>query len=400
LRRLDSVGGERVIPRNVGLLIGALFLWSVGEGLFFIFQPLFLESLGASPLQIGLVLALASFSLVAVHLPAGYLADRLGRKPVILSGWWLGLCAAFAMFLAPNLFLFSIALILYYATAFVGSANNSYLTAARGALTIERVITMGSIAYGAGSILSPAIGGWMAAHWGMRSTIGVACLLYAVSCLVVAQLQPQPAGHNRGQAENYGILRSSSFRSLALLAFGAAFTMWLGMALAPNFLQSARRVTIEQIGYLGSTAAIGIVVINAIIGRWQPRKTFLISQVMALAQVMLLLFGNGLGWFVGAFFLRSGFSGMRVAVASQAGRIVGHQEMGVAYAVIETMIASATMLASLAAGLFYEWRSDLPMVASIIFAIIMLGLSIRFMPTDTPGVAEPVLHTGDPILLE
>jgi MFS transporter, DHA1 family, tetracycline resistance protein len=400
MRGLDPFGSGRVIPRNLGLLIGALFLWSIGEGLFFIFQPLFLASFGASPFQIGVVLGLASLSLVLVHLPAGYIADRMGRKPVILCGWWLGLCSACTMFLAPDLILFSAALILYYATAFVGSANNSYLTAARGTLSIERAITLAAIAYGAGSVFSPAIGGWMAAHWGLRSTIGVACLLYAASCLVVLMLAPQPSAHDSEKVEYRGLLKNPAFQKLALLTFGASMTMYLSMALAPNFLQDSRGVTIEQIGLFGSAAAIGIVLLNAVIGRWRPRNSFLLAQAMLLAQTVLLWLGNGLGWFLIAFFLRSGFSGMRASAASQTGRIVSHREMGVAYAAMETMIASATMIASLLAGYLYERQTDLPLIVSAGLGIAMLGLSIWFAPADSGHREKPIVPTSGALLLE
>jgi MFS family permease len=379
VRRVGAVRSRSMIPRNLGLLIGALFLWSLGEGLFFIFQPLYLESFGATPIQIGFILSMASLALVVVHLPAGFIADRFGRKPVMLAGWWLGLVTATAMFLAPNIFVFSISLIVYYATAFVGSANNSYITASRGRLSVERAITLASAAYGAGSIFSPAIGGWMAAHWGMRSTIGVACLLYVASCLVMLLIAPQPAEHASASHDYRGLFGNRPFRVVVLLAFGACFSMYLGMALVPNYLQNERGVTLEQIGWMGSAAAMGMVLINAFVGRWKPRRSFLLSQTMVLGQAVFLWFGNGIGWFAVAFFLRGGFSGARSAVVAQAGRVVLDREMGVAFAAIETMVASALVLSPLLAGVLYQWRADLPLAVSTVLILVMIGLSAKFM---------------------
>jgi MFS transporter, DHA1 family, tetracycline resistance protein len=377
VRRMGALRRWSMIPRNLGLLVGALFLWSFGEGLFFIFQPIYLESFGATPFQIGAILGISSLALVLVHLPAGFIADRFGRKPVMLAGWWLGAVTALAMFLAHNLYIFSIALVLYYATAFVGSANNSYITASRGRLSMARAITLASAAYGAGSIFSPAIGGWMAEHWGMRSMIGVACLLYVASCLVMLQLEPQPATHASADHDYRSLLSNRPFCTLALLAFGACFAMFLGMALVPNFLQDERGVSMEQIGLLGSAAAIGTVAINAIVGRWKPQQGFLLSQTMVLGQAVFLWFGNSMGWFVIAFLLRGGFSGARSAVVAQAGQVVMDREMGVAYAAIETMVAGALVVAPLCAGVFYQWRADLPIAVSALLIIVMLILSVR-----------------------
>ncbi len=47
---------------NRDLIIVAISLatWGIGEGLFFFFQPLYLEELGANPVQIGDILSIVS----------------------------------------------------------------------------------------------------------------------------------------------------------------------------------------------------------------------------------------------------------------------------------------------------------------------------------------------------
>ena len=44
----------------------ALLLWGLGEGLFFYIQPLYIEQLGANPVQIGSVLSAASIVMPVV----------------------------------------------------------------------------------------------------------------------------------------------------------------------------------------------------------------------------------------------------------------------------------------------------------------------------------------------
>ena len=97
----------------------ALMTWGVGEGLFFFFQPLYLQELGANPVQIGDILSIVSVAMALAHLPAGYLSDRLGRRPMLIAAWVLGTLAAWIMALAHSISFFVIGSALYGLTNFV-----------------------------------------------------------------------------------------------------------------------------------------------------------------------------------------------------------------------------------------------------------------------------------------
>ena len=101
--------------RDTRLVALALLLWGFGEGMFLYVQPLYIERLGASPVQIGELLAAMSVVSAVSFLPAGALADRLPRKWVMWGGWVLGLMAILLTGLArtwqgliPGLLLYSL----------------------------------------------------------------------------------------------------------------------------------------------------------------------------------------------------------------------------------------------------------------------------------------------------
>ncbi len=58
-----------------------MFTWGIGEGMFLIFQPIYLEQLGADPLLIGAILGAAGITMAIAQAPAGHLADRIGPGP-------------------------------------------------------------------------------------------------------------------------------------------------------------------------------------------------------------------------------------------------------------------------------------------------------------------------------
>jgi MFS family permease len=84
------------------ILVGvSLFTWGIGEGMFLYFVPLYLEQLGAAPFVIGTVFGAFGFAMLLAHIPAGYLSDKVGRRPLIRAAWILGLVATWVMALGP-----------------------------------------------------------------------------------------------------------------------------------------------------------------------------------------------------------------------------------------------------------------------------------------------------------
>src|SRR5207248_11334092 len=84
-------GAQLKLPREIWLLTAAQVLFGCGFGLLSAVWPLYLRDLGANPQDIGIVFGAGNLVAVLWFIPAGYLADRIGRKPVITASW---LCAA------------------------------------------------------------------------------------------------------------------------------------------------------------------------------------------------------------------------------------------------------------------------------------------------------------------
>jgi MFS family permease len=151
------------------LLSVSLLTWGIGEGMFIYFQPIYLQQLGANTMTIAGVFGLFGLAMMVAHIPAGHLADRIGRKPLLVTAWAAGILAALVMGLARSLPVFIVGMLLYGFTAFVTSPLNSYITAARGKMSPVRAMTLLSATYNLGAILGPISGGWLGARLGLRS---------------------------------------------------------------------------------------------------------------------------------------------------------------------------------------------------------------------------------------
>ena len=101
------------LNRNLLFVAVALFLWGFAEGLFFNFQPIYLERLGSNPQQIGLILGAFGMVMAISHIPAGYLADRFGRRPLLFAAWFMCIISTLIMGFARDLALFVAGMLTY-----------------------------------------------------------------------------------------------------------------------------------------------------------------------------------------------------------------------------------------------------------------------------------------------
>jgi len=69
------------------LVMISLWAWGTGEGLFIYFQPLYLQQWGADPVLIGAIFGGMGIGMAVSQVPAGYLADRLGPRPIMWLSW-------------------------------------------------------------------------------------------------------------------------------------------------------------------------------------------------------------------------------------------------------------------------------------------------------------------------
>src|SRR5690625_2573714 len=137
-----------------------MFFVMVGFGIIIPVLPFYAETLGASPAELGLLMAVYSLMQLLFAPMWGRISDRIGRKPVILTGIFGLAISFFFMALASKLWMLFAARII---GGFLSSANMPTVTAYVADITSEddRGKGMGVVgaAVGLGFILGPAIGG-------------------------------------------------------------------------------------------------------------------------------------------------------------------------------------------------------------------------------------------------
>jgi MFS family permease len=366
--------------RDLLLIAISMFAWGCGEGMFFYFQPIYLQQMGADPLSIGAILGGFGVVMTVTHLPAGYLSDRIGRKPLMVFAWLLGVIATWTMALANSLPALVIGFFLYGVTIFVLSPLYSYITAARGKWSVGRTLTLISASFNMGAVLGPWLGGMLGEQLGLRQTYFVAAWIFMASTIVILFIRPQPIEQQATTGNGAGWLLNQRVFIFLGVFFLAMFAMFLPQPLSPNFMQYQRSLDLAEIGQLYSITGIGVVVLSLILGQLPARTGFLLGQVAVGLFTLLIIRGTSLPWYMLGFFLLGGYKTARSLALAQVRQMVDQARMGIAYGLTETINSAAIILAPVLAGYLYSINSLWMYIIAAVLISISLLASIRFSP--------------------
>lgn len=369
----------------------ALFTWGIGEGMFFIFQPIYLQQLGADTMTIAGIFSAFGLAMMTAHVPAGYLADRIGRKPLLVAAWTSGLVAAWVMALARALPVFVAGMLLYGLTAFVSAPLNSYVTAARGRFSPVRAMTLVSAAFNLGAVLGPITGGWLGQRFGLQSVYLAAACLFVLSTGLLVFIRSQPREEHDPAAPPASLWANTRFVGFLGLVLLTMFVMYLPQPLTPKFLENERSLSLSAIGLLGSAGSLGNTLLNLLLGHFAARNGFLLAQACVAAFAVLLWKGGGLPWYALAYFLLGGYRASRALIFAQIRPLIHPAQMGLAYGVAETFNSITIVLAPLLAGALYLRDPILVYPVSLGLILLALVASALAAPRQQAGGELPLV---------
>ena len=179
--------------RGVSVLCVVVALNSFGMGAIAPVLPLFLEQeYGVSAAEIGITIGLFGFGRLVTSLPAGYLAQRYGRKGVLGLGAAINVLGAAMVSVS-----FSYAWLTgwRFVSGFGGSifltVATIYLRDEATPATRGRLLSLQELSILAGQILGPLLGGYLGSIFGLRVPLYVQAALMAVSLGVIVLALPE-----------------------------------------------------------------------------------------------------------------------------------------------------------------------------------------------------------------
>lgn len=373
------------MSRDLVLLGLSLLAWGIGEGMFMIFLPLYLQQLGADPVAIGVIFGAAGIMMALAHIPAGILSDRIGRKPLLMAAWIIAMLATWVMAFSISLPLFIFAMLMYNLTAFVSSPLSSYVTAASDKMGVTRALTTVSAFFSFGLIFGPALGGVIGDHFGLKTIFFISGITFIVSFIILVFIKSQPVMDvEPEEAVNYHFVnrRFLIFLSVVLLA---GFSMWLVQPLSPNYLQNQQNYSFGQIGLLGSIMSLGTVFLNLTLGSINAFTGYILAQLFVGLFALIMWRTTGFAWYSVAYFLLGGYRMSRSFATALTRNLVHIARIGLAYGMTETVGSAAVILAPPAAGFLYQIDPQLMYIVGFCLIIFSILVSTGFIPRPKAG---------------
>jgi MFS family permease len=364
------------IHRDLAIVAICAFIWGLGEGLFIFFLPLALQRWNTDAVQIGAVLSMSGVTMAVVQVPAGYFSDRLGTRPLIFASLLLGIAAAIVMAAARSLPFFVAGLLVYGCTSFISAPMNSYVTSLRGSWTVQRAVTFRAAAFQVGAIIGPIMGGWIANTAGLSIVFRYAAGLFLASTLVMSLARRPPVlAHQEAAIPLVSPIANPRFLGLLAAVFFTLIAITVPQQLTSLYLQNVHHIPIQQIGTMGTIAAIGTAIIMFALGNLRLSTGMLIGQLLLAGFALLMWQGQGVSaYFVGYFFV-GGYQLYRSMALAFSRSLVKAGDTGLAYGLVETGNALAVVVAPLAAGYLYNYRPEAVYIASLGALAITVGLN-------------------------
>jgi DHA1 family multidrug resistance protein-like MFS transporter len=258
-------------------------------------MPFFVQDMGGSAIEIGMVLGLTALVAVLSGPIIGYYGDRIGRRPVLIASMF-GFAAWYACFF------FARNMTVVYIGAFIGgifasgalAVATAYATDVAGPEKTSGMIAKMQAAQMVGALLPPLAAGFLAEintnlPFGVLGVIalviGVLMIPFLVESMPASELEKA-----RGQSLSPLSAVSGSFKKiigylhtpvgpLLLIAFLIAFPTGFFQTAFP-LLIGATGLGTSETGIIMSTGTFAIVLVNIFLVEWLVKKLGLWGNIL------------------------------------------------------------------------------------------------------------------------
>lgn len=238
-------------------------------------------------------------------------------------------------------------------------------------------------------VISPALGGLIAARWGICATFFPAFICYALSTALAFRSErergPAPAAAPWQQA-----LRFWELDGLGPLLILLGLMTGVPLALAPfvsPFLREVRGLGLAQIGALGSVLSAGGLLFTLASGRaanrWGHRPLLILTLLLTATGTVIVALGP-LYLLPVAFLIKSRSAAQSLSQAVVGAR-VSTAAVGRGFGVLGMITGIVGAGGSLLAGVAYRINPALPLVAG---AVLVTALALVLAAQRVPPVRQ------------
>ncbi|NMP23538.1 MFS transporter [Sulfobacillus sp. DSM 109850] len=383
------------MTRDLWWMTLAQGLWGLGFGLYGLLFPLYIEKLGGGPVIVGLMSTVSGIITAFVVFPGGWLSDRVDRRTVLIWGSIVAVPVPFLFAMAPHWEWLIVGVVLYFGSAFSVPTTQAVVVSEASPNKLSTAYNVVMSVFGAGMVIGPTIGGYLTSHYSYQLVFILAGILYALSTLAMAQIQPHPPVpiQKTHQVEWRPKTRPRYFQWVIFSA-GLATVQGIAWPFVVPYWKTVGHLSIETIGVLGSIAILAATVTGPIWGRVGeklgiPRALGAGLGLLVVGWMALLWAPESIGWGLFSGLMRGVGEGSRGLQGVAVGRVARPGEIGTAYGFYNLVTELAGALAPLPGGLLFRNWAYAPLVIATFFTAIIawwLWNGLPGRPTPAPPI--------------
>jgi MFS family permease len=373
-----------VFNRDLKLILTCNVIGSFGDGLYSYLLPVYMrETLGADPVQIGILYAVTNLFAALTLLLAGKLADRYDRKKIMIAGWLAWLPAPLIFSFARDWLQMLPGMVMW--GFWLGSpTTTAYVITAADKQKLTLTFTTISAGWSMGYIFSPAVGGYLSGTMGMQFVFYLAFIFYALASLTLLFIRSQRASQSTQQTSEertsfFKLLRTGKLLRLSVFFASIMFVLMMFRPFVAQFLADVYRYGDFEIGIFGSVAFLSSAVLGVLLGRLgdRSRKSYALALSMilcSLSLVPLLLFAN-FYILIAAFFIAGGSYVTWSLMSAIVGPLAPESCRARWVSIPQTVSMFSSIVAPCVGGFLYDVSPYYPFMVGIVAALVFALLA-------------------------
>ena len=384
----------------------AMVLANISGSMYGFLLPNYINELGASIAQVGMVFSLTSIVALGLQIVGGWISDSIGRLKAIAIGSIGGILGYVAMLMAPSWeWMLLVIAINQIPFALVGPSFSAFVAENSHPDHRGRVFGIVETIYQITGVIGPPLGGFLVGRFNFKFMFLIAAVLYTIAAILRIWMARTMKSANEIEPEKLTAHSlKTSLRTVGAMIIGGGVVTWIFVTdgvrdiafrlsgeLQPLYLEKIAGISFEQIGLLGSIFSIAMMLVPMLSGRISDRfgERVPISGgfLMVFGAYVIFLnaqdfYGFGLAWALFGF----GVGMLAPAYQSLITKVVPQKSLGIFSGFFQSSVGLISLPAPwIGAQLWEKFSPRLPfqITAGIaVFTIIPIWLKFKVPDED------------------
>ena len=381
------------LNRNLWLLFATGLVGVVSIQLILPLFPLFLDSHGASEMEISFVISLSNLATTALMIPVGFLMERVGKKKMLLMGLLIWTVMPVFIGSARNWRTVAPLYMVYnLADAFVGPARMTMIAEYANPERQATIFGIMSMDWAVGGIVSPPLSGFLAKRSGWHLPFQVAAIVMALAMVPALMLKDKDEGVPQEEKVSALNVFRREYLSKISLFFIFACALSTGQSIVstilPIFLMNQMNLVLTNVGLFFTGSSV-LSLLGQVPGGWLADRYGRKRVILAFLIPIPFIFS---AWavvndWVAMLVLYSLFAGCLSMMGSASLALLSDsfpsELKGAAFSVRMTGFRLGSIVGPLLGGYLYSSLSPVSPFTSA-GLLFLIGIPIVYLLKETP----------------